>query len=31
MFTRRYIDVTFSGGQAGTIAFKERGKYALRT
>lgn len=31
MYTRRYIDVTFFGGQYGTIAFKERGKYALRT
>lgn len=31
MFTRRYIDVTFSGGQYGTITFRSRDKYAMRT
>lgn len=30
-YARRYIDVTFSGGQAGTITFNARGKFALRT
>lgn len=30
-YARRYIDVTFSGGKAGTIKFNARGKYALRT
>jgi hypothetical protein len=30
-YVRRYIDVTFFGGKAGTIAFNARGKYALRT
>jgi hypothetical protein len=31
MYTRRFIDVTFFGGKYGTIAFKERGKFTLRT
>jgi hypothetical protein len=30
-FTRRFIDVTLSGAQYGTITFNSRGKYALRT
>jgi hypothetical protein len=30
-YARRFIDVTFSGGSAGTITFNARGKYALRT
>jgi hypothetical protein len=30
-YARRFIDVTFSGGQAGTVTFNARGKYALRT
>lgn len=30
-YVRRYIDVTFFGGKAGTITFNARGKFALRT
>lgn len=30
-YARRFIDVTFSGGTAGTIKFNARGKFALRT
>ena len=30
-FTRRFIDVTFSGDKIGTLTFNARDKYALRT
>jgi len=30
-YTRRFIDVYFSGGQGGDVSFTARGKYALRT
>lgn len=30
-YARRFIDVTFSGGNAGTVTFNARGKFALRT
>lgn len=30
-YARRFIDVEFSGGTAGTITFNQRGKFALRT